>query len=393
MSKEATVNGLYATPKTCSRVNRNVVAKKRDDDAVAINLLEEETKMKDKLLSVVSDRCSKAEARVEEILMDKARVERELASMRYVCREEGLLKMQLEQTMEEHAVKENLILTSLESEKKKFKTVEDQLLRLSQKHADQKQSADIEISNLKNELNVSSELNFELRSKVEQLENGLMQVHESFRIQESDFLNSKAKEKDIRIGYTEMEQEARELAGTVNHLIQDSERLRQINFTALEKADHLGILNEALRKKYEMQCEKNRNLENQLKHQAATSAESDGKIHRLSSQIKNTSKKAAFLVDKADTWQQKYVEKDKELDLVKHSMKDLEKKCNLLRERLEYEKHSHNNNQKEVGTSFLPKRKSSLLPPKSRIQNKVISNRLVDPAMDAESDAPEWLRF
>ncbi|GBG32297.1 Hypothetical Protein FCC1311_085222 [Hondaea fermentalgiana] len=461
LGKEAKVNGLFAAnvmPKRRKHKNKvlpsshalsdgaQLAASQVEGELAALrNIVSEEGRMKDKLLDAMGERCSKAEARIEEVLREKARVERDLEAAKYSLQEKTSSEREiaeLEAALEQANAKVSAARTAASEKERTAAELQRKVSQLEQAHARVSQGQSMRTAHLE--------------EQVETLQRALDETRDVAQAQlaaarENEQVARKSENAHSQLAGTveELQEERDGLKKAMQKLLADNEQLRTSNRTLLHRAEESEAALENAKRRVSSHADKYRDQERLCKEATEAASAAEAKSARLADQLKASQKKASFLVKKADAAQDKLVAKEKEVLDLAEKLESLNKKYRMVRERLEYVKHTSgvgsngcndtsalrksNNHEEDPDSSsgnpsaslpgVRPGGRRGSSPTKASTRSSTTASALgsttgrhedqsttakpaaarasiepqapslVDPALASDSDAPAWMRF
>eukprot|EP00512_Aurantiochytrium_limacinum_P000799 CAMPEP_0171491502 /NCGR_PEP_ID=MMETSP0958-20121227/3894_1 /TAXON_ID=87120 /ORGANISM="Aurantiochytrium limacinum, Strain ATCCMYA-1381" /LENGTH=465 /DNA_ID=CAMNT_0012024925 /DNA_START=210 /DNA_END=1604 /DNA_ORIENTATION=+ len=354
IGREAKVNGLFAANVMPKRRQKNKVMPSSHvpdaaDTAASVraahlqgeldalrNVVSEESRMKDKLLDTMSERCSKAEARIEELLHEKARVERELAAIQYNLQEQTNSEHQIKElksALEQAHAEVKLAKNSSGDTERSAAQLSRQLQNMQQMRAQELQAYNEKAMSLQNQV-------YHLEEEVDNLRKVAASQQQAALQNEEFARTSKSAQSQLAGTVEEMREEREEMQKALRKLMAENEQLRESNRTLLNRSEEGEAALESTKKRIHVHSDKLREQEKLLKDSQEAVSAAEAKATRLADQLKASNKKAGFLVKKAEVAQEKLVTKEKEVVDLAERLENLNKKYRLVRERLDYMKHT-----------------------------------------------------
>jgi len=415
MSKGATVNGLYAAHMPKGRkVNRVAPAgaevkfvKESEMEAYKI-VAHEETKMKDKLMEILSERCSTAEAKCEELGLEKARVERELEGTKLALQAKEHAEREVQTLKNTLTEREEAIVRERENANMK----ETQLLHLTKQLHQLRE----ELRGAEGEIHQQNQSIQSLQSTVEIQRNDISRINAEYHSHLQELQQQEQVTEEVDNSHYEeerqqmleriniIEDERDQLRAAVENLMQENDNIRRACSEAKSRLGNEAAQHENVKRRAESYSKEIKEKEQLVKTSEAEKLEAEGRASRISEQLKKSNKKATFLVRKADTIQARYDEKEAEVRSLKADLEDIQKKYAVAKERLQYMKHTNNNFVHKTnkhpgpGVSMIPKPGKRVEEPnhnRKSIPTAKQGNpkRIIDPALAEDSDAPAWMKF
>jgi len=454
LGKGAQVNGLFAAHMPRRRRTKVLPTSHADEGAARgaataaefeayKSVIDEESRVKDKLMETLSQRCSEAEARVEQVLLEKARIERELASAKYSLQAvekrnadvEAAEKATAAARAHETAAQNRVALLE-----QQLAHASEQLLEIRQTHARELRGREDQVR----ELTASIEQH---QHELRRLGEALAAEQQAANERESNAAGSEQKRLATAARCEELEAANNTMAAKLEKLAAENVALKHANTQIVDRLEAGEASLENSRKRVEAQADKFKEQERMRKAAEEQHRESEARATRLAEQLKASNKKAVFLNKKTEALQTRCNEKETEAAELKGKLEEMSKKYRAAKERLDYVKltmaagngapgcttpagsRSNNNNEEEDPDACGSL--NQLLPGMSRRGNPFagagsksacragdarteehrsapmhaaaasaasaatgqVSRNMPDPATAPDSDAPEWMKF